>query len=94
MGYVKWVFGLIMLGLVVAIPTFILYSYLATYARTLMHDMERGGIEIVNIIEDARNSSEILPFKDRGEGGKDSDKEEPSAGKNRRKTKGGDGSVT
>ena len=49
-------------GLVVAIPTFILYSYLATYARTLMHDMERGGIEIVNIIEDARKSSEIVSF--------------------------------
>ncbi len=52
-------------GLVVAIPTFILYSYLATYARTLMHDMERGGIEVVNIIVDARNQPEIVAFSDR-----------------------------
>lgn len=49
-------------GLAVAIPAFILYSYLRTYAKTLMHDMERGGIEIVNIIEDARNNSEIISF--------------------------------
>ena len=49
-------------GLAVAIPAFILYSYLRTYAKTLMHDMERGGIEIVNLIEDARNNSEIISF--------------------------------
>ncbi len=51
-------------GLVVAVPTFILYSYLATFARTLMHDMERGGIEIVNILEDARQRKEVLSFTD------------------------------
>ena len=55
-------------GLVVAIPTFILYSYLATYARTLMHDMERGGIEVVNIIEDARRNTEIVSFSERKAG--------------------------
>ena len=49
-------------GLAVAIPAFILYSYLRTYAKTLMHEMERGGIEIVNIIEDARNNSDIISF--------------------------------
>ena len=49
-------------GLAVAIPTFILYSYLAASSRTLMHDMERGGIEIVNIITDARADSEIISF--------------------------------
>ena len=55
-------------GLVVAIPTFILYSYLATYARALMHDMERGGIEVVNIIEDARRNTEIVSFSERKAG--------------------------
>lgn len=49
-------------GLAVAIPTFILYSYLSTFARNLMHDMERGGIEIVNILEDARKDEEVLEF--------------------------------
>ena len=51
-------------GLVVAIPTFILFSYLSTYAKTLMHDMERGGIEIVNIICDSRHDTEIISFGD------------------------------
>ena len=59
-------------GLVVAIPTFILFSYLSTYAKTLMHDMERGGIEIVNIICDSRRDTEIIPF---GENRKVSDRE-------------------
>ncbi|MAW10762.1 MAG: flagellar motor protein MotA [Verrucomicrobiales bacterium] len=49
-------------GLAVAIPTFILYSYLAAFARNLMHDMERGGIEVVNIIEDNRNDDELIEF--------------------------------
>ena len=49
-------------GLAVAIPTFILYSYLSTFARNLMHDMERGGIEVVNILEDARKDEEVLEF--------------------------------
>ena len=52
-------------GLAVAIPAFILYSYLITYSKTLMHDMERGGIEVVNLIEDARKNSDILLFSDR-----------------------------
>ena len=43
-------------------PSFILYSYLVTSSRTLMHAMERGGIEIVNIITDARADSEIISF--------------------------------
>ena len=45
-------------GLVVAVPTYILYAYLAANARSLMHDMERGGIEIVNILVDSRERRE------------------------------------
>lgn len=37
-------------GLVVAIPTSFAYSFLSSRVNTLMHDMERGGIEIVNLI--------------------------------------------
>ncbi len=51
-------------GLVVAIPTFILYSFLLAYTKTLLHDMERAGIEIVNIIVDSRErTSEIIEFR-------------------------------
>ncbi|CAN5453241.1 MotA/TolQ/ExbB proton channel family protein [soil metagenome] len=51
-------------GLAVAIVVYSLYSYLAASARTLMHDMERGGIEIVNIICDNRERGErdIIAF--------------------------------
>lgn len=48
-------------GLMVAIPAFVLYSFLRAYAKTLMHDMERAGIEIVNIICDLRRErSDII----------------------------------
>ena len=49
-------------GLAVAIPTFLLYSYLASFARNIMHDMERGGIEVVNIIEDNRKNDDLIEF--------------------------------
>ncbi|MEY4484897.1 MAG: hypothetical protein RL693_2349 [Verrucomicrobiota bacterium] len=42
------------LGLVVAIPSYLFYSFLAAKSRHLMHDLERAGIEIVNILEDNR----------------------------------------
>ena len=72
-------------GLVVAIPTFILFSYLSTYAKTLMHDMERGGIEIVNIICDGRHDPDIIAFGDRKNDAdkKDSDDEEGSSSASR-----------
>ena len=39
-------------GLVVAIPSAVAYSYLSARVNTLMHDMERGGIEIVHMISE------------------------------------------
>lgn len=51
-------------GLMVAVPTFVIYSFLVAYTKTLMHDMERGGIEIVNIIAENRDHhSEIIEFE-------------------------------
>lgn len=47
-------------GLMVAIPAFVLYSFLRAYAKTLMHDMERAGIEIVNIICDLRHERGVI----------------------------------
>lgn len=44
-------------GLMVAIPAYVFYAYLRSYARGLMFDMERAGIEIVNAICDLRNYS-------------------------------------
>ncbi|NNE91439.1 MAG: MotA/TolQ/ExbB proton channel family protein [Verrucomicrobiales bacterium] len=51
-------------GLMVAIPAFVFYSYLRAYARTLMHDMESAGIEIVNTICDLREApSDIISIR-------------------------------
>ncbi len=46
-------------GLMVAIPAFVFYSYLRSYSRGLMHDMERAGIEIVNTICDLKDGPDL-----------------------------------
>jgi biopolymer transport protein ExbB len=52
-------------GLAVAIPAYILYAYLAAHVKTLMHDMERAGIEVVNMIFQSRENTEmIVGFKE------------------------------
>ena len=51
-------------GLAVAIPSYIFYSYLAAALQSLLHDMERGGIEIVNLITATRQNKEIVDFKE------------------------------
>ena len=50
------------LGLVVAIPAYLGYAFLSARARSLMHDLERAGIEIVNLIEDSKAASNIVEF--------------------------------
>ena len=51
-------------GLVIAIPCAVGYAYLSSRVNALMHDMERAGIEIVNLITDHRHapSPEIIEF--------------------------------
>ena len=51
-------------GLVVATPTFVAYSYLSSRINTLMHDMERAGIEIVHMLTESRRPiSGIISFQ-------------------------------
>lgn len=49
-------------GLVVAIPCCVAYAYLSSRVNALMHDMERAGIEMVNLIVACRSSAEIIDF--------------------------------
>ena len=49
-------------GLTVAIPAFVAHSYLSSRVNTLMHDMERCGIEMVGMIADKRPGAEIIDF--------------------------------
>src|SRR5216110_2064268 len=50
-------------GLVVATPTFVGYSYLSSRVTTLMHDMERAGIEVVHMLTDHAPAAEIISFQ-------------------------------
>ncbi len=51
-------------GLIVAIPSYVLYSFLASRAKLLLHDIERGGIEIINLIEDSRQQTSIISIEE------------------------------
>jgi biopolymer transport protein ExbB len=53
-------------GLVVAIPCAVAYGYLSARVNSLMHDMERAGIEIVNLICDNRKAPDIIEFDQPG----------------------------
>ena len=50
-------------GLVVATPTFVAYSYLSSRINTMMHDMERAGIEIVHLLTETEPESGIISFQ-------------------------------
>lgn len=52
-------------GLVVAVPAYVAHAYLSARVNALMHDMERAGIEIVNLLIDHRTPTEIIPFEQR-----------------------------
>ena len=46
-------------GLAVAIPAFLAYSYLSSRVNDLIHDMERAGIEIVQLLTDKKNNTKL-----------------------------------
>lgn len=50
-------------GLVVAAPTFVAYSYLSSRVNTMMHEMERAGIEIVHMLKDSEALTGIISFQ-------------------------------
>jgi biopolymer transport protein ExbB len=54
-------------GLVVATPTFVAYSYLSARINTMMHDMERAGIEIVRLLTESEPLSGIISFQQPGD---------------------------
>ena len=47
-------------GLAVAIPSFTAHSYLSSRVKSLMRDIERGGIEIVNLINDNKKEEDLI----------------------------------
>ena len=51
-------------GMAVAIPAYVLYAYLASSVKRMMHDMERAGIETINMIMVSRMNSDIVGFRE------------------------------
>jgi len=51
------------MGLTVAIPLYLFYLYFLGRAKRLVHRLERTGIEMVNLIADAREEEEYAPFR-------------------------------
>jgi biopolymer transport protein ExbB len=49
-------------GLAVAIPAILGYCHLSARLNRLMHEMERAGIEVVNLLSDAQEPSSIIKF--------------------------------
>ena len=49
-------------GLAVCIPCTMAYAYLAARANAVIHDMERAGIEVVNLIMESRQQPDIIEF--------------------------------
>ena len=52
------------LGLLVAVPAYLFYLYFVGRAQRLVHRIERGAIEIVNIICDQRETSKLMSDKE------------------------------
>jgi biopolymer transport protein ExbB len=58
------------LGLVIAIVMYLFYLYFLGRARRLMHRLERAGIEMVNMISDARMEDERAANADKAKEGR------------------------
>ncbi|QTN30875.1 MotA/TolQ/ExbB proton channel family protein [Akkermansiaceae bacterium] len=50
-------------GLTVAVPMYVFYLYFVGRSKRLVSRIERAGIEIVNMIADAREEEEYAPFR-------------------------------
>ena len=70
------------LGLVIAIPAYLFYLYFVGRAKRLMHRIERAGIEMLNILCDAREENVDLSFRDEA-GGRARRKQGPGKGEKR-----------
>ncbi|MEQ1852963.1 MAG: MotA/TolQ/ExbB proton channel family protein [Chthoniobacteraceae bacterium] len=49
-------------GLSVCIPCAMAYAFLSARVRAAMHDMERAGIEVVNLLMESRQQPDIIEF--------------------------------
>ena len=57
-------------GLTVAVPMYVFYLFFLGRAKRLVQRIERAGIEMVNLISDAREEAEFAPFRSEVSAGK------------------------
>lgn len=69
------------IGLALAVPFYLFYLYFLGRAKRLVHRIERAGIEMVNLIADAREEEEFAPFRGEVSAGKYVPKVATEAGK-------------
>ncbi|MBV9672538.1 MAG: MotA/TolQ/ExbB proton channel family protein [Verrucomicrobia bacterium] len=50
-------------GLAITIPTVLAYCFLSARLNSLLHEMERAGIETINLLEDEEANRSIIEFK-------------------------------
>jgi len=55
------------LGLAIAIPVYLFYLFFYGRVKRMVHRIERTGIEMINIICDAREQGEIVSFREEAE---------------------------
>lgn len=53
------------LGLGVAIPVYLFYLFFYGRVKRMVHRMERVGIEVINLVCDAREQGEIVSFREK-----------------------------
>ncbi len=56
------------IGLAIAVPTYLCYLYFIGRAKRMLHRIERGGIETINMIVDARGDETIVAFQEKRRG--------------------------
>jgi biopolymer transport protein ExbB len=66
-------------GLTVAVPMYLSYLYFLGRAKRLVHRIERAGIELINLISDAREEEEFAPFRGEVTAGRKVPKTRPEA---------------
>lgn len=65
-------------GLTVAVPMYLFYLYFLGRAKRLVHRIERAGIELINLISDAREAEEFAPFRGEVTAGNNAPKPSPA----------------
>jgi len=59
-------------GLAIGIAAHVGHSYLSAWVNSLLHDMERGGIEVLHLLSEPRGEADIIEFHGRqSAGGRD-----------------------